>query len=87
MKQEHRYKKRHSKNFNIKLSRKINQNIEATIAAKVLRNQGTFALKDILGAGKRKDDIEKKIKKEKEEKKRLKPPTVAKPEKVHAPRI
>ena len=75
---------KYSKFYNKKITGKINQNIEAVLAAKVIKNRGGFRLTDIMGAGNRKEAQLEKIKQAKLAKKRYKPPT---PDKVHVPRI
>ena len=75
---------KYSKFYNKKLTGKINQNIEAVLAAKVIKNRGGFRLNDIKGAGNKKGVQLEKIKQAKLAKKRYKPPT---PDKVHVPRI
>ena len=75
---------KYSKFYSKKLTGKINQNIEAVLAAKVIKNRGGFRLKDIMGAGNIKEKQLEKIKQARLAKKRYKPPT---PDKVHVPRI
>ena len=67
-----------------KITGKINNNIEALMAAKVMRMEGHFALKDLRVAGKRKQVILNKIQKDREMKHKKRH---IKPEKVNVPRI
>ena len=67
-----------------RISGKVNNNIEALMAAKVLQNQGFLKLGDLQKVGKEKSKILKKLQlaREKKHKKRH-----IKPEKVNVPRI
>jgi hypothetical protein len=64
---------------------KINNNIEALMAAKVLQNQGHFNMSDLLTIGKEKRRIMGKIQAEKDKKRNKK--RHHRPEKVNVPRI
>ena len=63
---------------------KINNNIEALMAAKVMQMEGHMVMTDLRNAGTRKNAILKKIQKDKEVKHKRRH---IKPEKVNVPRI
>jgi hypothetical protein len=67
-----------------KITGKINNNIEALMAAKVMQREGYFATKDLLIAGQHKAKVLKKIQAQKEIKHKRRH---IKPDKVNVPRI
>lgn len=67
-----------------KITGKINNNIEALMAAKVMQREGYFATKDLLVAGQAKVKVLKKLQAHKERKHKMRH---IKPEKVNVPRI
>ena len=67
-----------------KITGKINNNIEALMAAKVMKMEGHFAMKDLRTAGTKKQKILNKIQKDRETKHKKRH---IKPEKVNVPRI
>ena len=67
-----------------RISGKVNNNIEALMAARVLQNQGLLKLNDLQAVGKEKSKILKKLQLAKEQKHKRRH---LKPEKVNVPRI